>query len=102
MIRLQVLKLVFGRTEPDGRTDAGWTDGRGSRNSYLDSKVKMNISYVLKYCFDGALDVFGTNFCPFFLHFSQILRQCSENMSQTPHFIIYEVFEGSEWISRLI
>ena len=29
-----------GRTEPDGRTDGttehGWTDRRGSRNSYLD------------------------------------------------------------------
>ena len=38
MIRLQVLKLVFGRTELDGtgRRD-GWTDRRGSRDSYLDS-----------------------------------------------------------------
>ena len=42
MIRLQVLKLVFGRTEErtDGRTDAGWTDGRGSRNSYLDGGIE--------------------------------------------------------------
>ena len=33
---LQVLKLAFGRTEPDG-----WTDRRGSRNSYLDeSKIE--------------------------------------------------------------
>ena len=35
MLRLQVLKLVFGGTEPDGTTD-GWTDRRDSRNSYLD------------------------------------------------------------------
>ena len=53
MIRLQVLKLVFGRTEldersngqTDGRTD-GWTDKRGSRNSYLDTLVSRIIVQV--------------------------------------------------------
>ena len=43
MIRLQVLKLVLGRTEPDGRTD-GQTDRHGSRNSYLDSKFFFHLS----------------------------------------------------------
>ena len=39
MIPLQVLKLVFGPTEPDGGMNGlmdGWTDRRGSRNCYLD------------------------------------------------------------------
>ena len=38
------IEVRFGRTEPDGRTDGtteprnhGWTDKRGSRNSYLDT-----------------------------------------------------------------
>ena len=31
------IKVNFGRTEPDGTgTTDGWTDRRGSRNSYLD------------------------------------------------------------------
>ena len=33
------IEVRFGRTEPDGRTEPrndGWTDRRGSRNSYLD------------------------------------------------------------------
>ena len=45
MIRLQVLKLVFWRTEPDGQnhgTTDGWTDRRGSRNSYLDTEEGVN------------------------------------------------------------
>ena len=41
MIRLKELKLVFGGTET--RTDGtGWTDGRGSRNSYLDVYFKLH------------------------------------------------------------
>ena len=36
MIRLQEVELDFGHTE-DGRQTDGWTDRRGSRNSYLDT-----------------------------------------------------------------
>ena len=35
MKRLQELKLVFRRTELEPQM-SGWTDRRGSRNSYLD------------------------------------------------------------------
>ena len=59
MIRLQLLKLVLGRTEPDGRTDGrtnertdGWTDGHGSRNSYLDTQVDR-----LKEIFDTFVNI---------------------------------------------
>ena len=44
MIRLQELKLVFGRTEPEPRTDQrtdGWTDRHGSQNSNLDLDVAL-------------------------------------------------------------
>ena len=37
---LQVLKLVFGQTEPDG-----WTDIRGSQNSYLDEIYSSILSF---------------------------------------------------------
>ena len=37
MVRLQEVELDFGHTEDGGRkTELGWTDRRGSRNSYLD------------------------------------------------------------------
>ena len=39
------IEVRFERTEPDGRTEprnhgTGWTDRRGSRNSYLDINIK--------------------------------------------------------------
>ena len=40
-----------GRT--DGRTDAGWTDGRGSRNSYLDCICMLYTVVNCMYLFDN-------------------------------------------------
>ena len=60
MIRLQVLKLVLWRTEErtDERTDAGWTDGRGSQNSYLDIMEFFNkIIFTLKVDFNNQMKI---------------------------------------------
>ena len=53
------MELIFGHTHTrtDGRTD-GWTDKRGSRNSYLDV-VNHLIIYCLKY------EKFQNFFCKF-------------------------------------
>ena len=50
MIQLQKLELVFGRTEEEDRqTDGGGrTDGRGSRNSYLDLRVLWTAKNTIK------------------------------------------------------
>ncbi len=45
MIRLQVLNLVFGRTEPE---PDGWTDRRGSRNSFLDDYKDPELKLAMK------------------------------------------------------
>ena len=49
MLRLQGVELDFGLTE-DGRrkTEHGWTDGRGSQNSYLDIVKLMKILFFFK------------------------------------------------------
>ena len=33
------MELDFGHTEHGTHTEHGWTDGRGSRNSYLDDEI---------------------------------------------------------------